>query len=65
MTEPRAYRPLYMEYITVGYIIRYEKSIYDMTEEQFINCCMFYSHGAMHPDKAAIIYAMLMEEARL
>lgn len=62
---PNAYRPLYMEYVTVGYILRYEKSVYEMTEEQFINSCLFYSHGAMSAFNARIIYKQLMEEAGL
>lgn len=65
MTEPLAYRPLYLEYITVGHILRHERSVYDMTEEQFVNCCMFYSHGAMSPFNARIIYNQLMKEAGL
>lgn len=62
---PNAYRPLYMEYVTVGYILRYEKSVYEMTEEQFINSCLFYSHGAMSAFNARIIYKQLMKEAGL
>jgi len=60
--EPLAYRPLHNEYLTVGYILRYEKSVYDMTEQEFINCCMFYSHGAMNPNRALDIYKSLMHE---
>lgn len=64
MTDtPRAYRPMYMEYYTVGYILRHEKSVYDMTEDEFINCCMFYSNGAMSAFNARIIYNQLMKEA--
>lgn len=59
------YRPLYIEYMTVGYILKYERSVYTMTEEQFINCCMFYSHGAMSPFNCRIIYKELMKEAGL
>ena len=63
--EPNAYRPLHVEYVTVGYILRYEKSVYEMTEEQFINSCMFYSHGVMSAFNARIIYNQLMKEAGL
>lgn len=63
--QPQAYRPLYLEYTTVGYVLRYEKSVYEMTEEQFVNCCMFYSHGGMSLFNARIIYNQLMKEAGL
>jgi len=59
---PRAYRPLYTEYITVGYILRNEP-VYDMTEEQFVGCCVFYSGYGMNPTLAKAIYRNLMEEA--
>lgn len=65
MNTPSGYRPLYNEYLAVGHILRHEKSVYDMTEREFVNCCMFYSHGVMHPDRALDIYKQLMEEARL
>lgn len=65
MTEPRAYRPLYSEYWMVGYILRNGKSVYEMTEEEFVNSCMFYSHGVMSPFNARIIYKQLMKEAGL
>lgn len=64
-TVPRAYRPLYMEYTTVGYVLRYEKSIYTMTQEEFIAACIVHSHGAMHPVRARTIYNKLMGEAGL
>ena len=63
--EPRAYRPLHMEYSTVGYILRHEKSVYEMTQDEFIAACMVHSHGAMHPVKARTIYNKLMGEAGL
>ena len=65
MSEPRAYRPLHVEYLTVGYILRNGKSVYEMTEEEFINSCLFYSHGAMSAFNARIIYKQLLEEAGL
>lgn len=65
MDIPNSVRPLYIEYMTVGHILRYEKSVYDMTEREFINCCMFYSHGSMSPNQASKIYWLLMEEAGL
>jgi hypothetical protein len=65
MEEPLAYRPLYNEYLTVGYILRYEKNFIDMTEEYFVNCCMFHSHGAMSPYRASEIYKLLMKDAGL
>lgn len=63
--EPNAYRPLYLEYATVGYILRYEKSVYEMTEDEFIAACMVHSHGAMSAFNARIIYNQLMKEAGL
>lgn len=65
MTEPRSYRPLYLEYNTVGYILRYEKSIYEMTKDEFVAACMVHSHGAMGPVRASIIYDQLRLEAGL
>lgn len=65
MTQPNAYRPLYLEYTTVGYILRYEKSVYDMTEEEFVTACMVHSYGAMSAFNARIIYNQLMKEAGL
>lgn len=62
---PRAVRPLYSEYVTIGYILRYEKSVYTMTEQEFINSCMFHSHGVMSPVRAFEIYWLLMKEAGL
>lgn len=63
--EPKAYRPLYGEYLTISYIIRDKKSIYNMTEQEFTTCCMIYSNGSMNPHRASEIYRLLMEEARL
>ena len=67
MTEPAiySYRPLYLEYATIGYILRYEKSVYTMTQEEFIAACMVHSHGYMHPSNARTIYNKLMGEAGL
>ena len=63
--EPRAFRPLFIEYSTIGYILRYEKSVYSMTPDEFVNCSMFYSHGAISPHIALRIYNDLMDEAGL
>jgi hypothetical protein len=63
--EPKAYKPLYGEYLTISYIIMDQKSIYNMTEQEFTNCCMFYSNGSMNPQRASEIYRLLMEEAGL
>lgn len=65
VTEPRAYRPLYIEYTTVGYILRYEKSVYEMTEQEFQTACMVHSNGCMNPVKALEIFQELKEEAGL
>ena len=65
MTEPRAYRPLYIEYSTVGYILRYEKSVYDMTEQEFQTACMVHSNGYMHPIRALEVFQELRKEAGL
>ena len=54
-----------MEYSTVGYILRLEKSVYEMTQDEFIAACIVHSHGAMHPVKARTIYNKLMGEAGL
>lgn len=54
-----------MEYNTVGYILRYEKSVYDMTEQEFVDACMVHSHGAMSAFNARIIYKQFMKEAGL
>jgi hypothetical protein len=63
--EPRAYRPLYMEYLTIGYILRYEKNIYDMTEQEFQTACMVHSNGYMHPNRPIEILRALKGEAGL
>jgi hypothetical protein len=65
VTEPRAYRPLYIEYTTVGYILRYEKSVYGMTEQEFQTACMVHSNGYMNPVRALEIFQELKEEAGL
>jgi hypothetical protein len=62
---PRSYRPLQIEYMTVGYILRYEKNVYDMTPMEFQTACMIYSNGYMNPNRAIDIYNALMEEAGL
>ena len=62
---PRAVRPLYSEYVTIGYILRYEKSVYDMTPMEFQTACMLHSNGFMNPKRALEIYHALMEEAGL
>lgn len=66
MTEPLAYRPLYLEYITVGKVLRYwAQDFYKITENQFVDHCMKESGGAMSAFNARIIYNQLMKEARL
>jgi hypothetical protein len=65
MRTPLTARPLYNEYLTIGYILRYEKIYYDMTRDEFVNCCMFHSHGSMSPYRAAEIYEQLMKDAGL
>ena len=65
MTAPRAYRPLYIEYTTVGYILRYEKSVYEMTQQEFQTACMVHSNGYMNPVRALEIFKELKEEAGL
>lgn len=65
MKTPLAYRPLYVEYITVGHILRHERNVYEMTEEQFVESCMFYSGFGMNPSTAKVIYRDLMNEAGL
>jgi hypothetical protein len=64
-STPNAYRPLYSEYYTVGYILRYEKNVYDMTEREFVDRCIFCSGGALNPKRAVEIYGLLKEEAGL
>jgi hypothetical protein len=63
--EPKAYKPLYGEYLTIACIIKDQKSIYNMTERQFVDACMLYSNGSMNPQRASEIYQLLMEEAGL
>lgn len=58
-------RPLFIEYETVGHILKYEKSVYTMPEDLFVGYCMYYSHGAMSPSKAREIHKQLMKEAGL
>lgn len=64
--EPNAHRPLYMEYVTVGKVLRYwAQDFYKITENQFIDHCMKESGGTMSAFNARIIYKQLMEEAGL
>lgn len=51
--------------MTIGYILRYEKSVYDMTPMEFQTACMVHSNGFMNPNRALKVYWLLMEEAGL
>jgi hypothetical protein len=62
---PRAVRPLYNEYLTIGHILRHESSYLNMTRSDFISMCMFYSNGYMNPARAAQIYTDLMNDCGL
>ena len=63
--ESRAVKPLYIEYLAVAAVIKLERNIYDMEEEEFVYHCMVHSHGYMNPQRAANIYKELMKEAGL
>ena len=59
----RLVRPMQMEYQTVGYVLRYEKSVYTMTDKEFVIACMVHSNGSMNPNRCKAIYSQLMDEA--
>lgn len=68
INEPaiRLVRPLQIEYMTVGKVIRYwGNDFYKITEQQFVDQCMKESGGGMHPLKLIGIYHQLMSEAGL
>jgi hypothetical protein len=65
MKTPNAYRPLYSEYLTVAAVIKLERNIYDMTEQEFQTLCMIHSNGSMNPKRAVEILRLLKEEAGL
>jgi len=65
VTTPRAYRPLYIEYQTVAAVIRLERNIYDMSEQEFMTHCMIHSNLTMDPKRAIEIFKLLKEEAGL
>jgi hypothetical protein len=63
---PRTVRPIQLEYLTVGYIVRwYSQDLYTLTEKQFVDECMMRSGGGMNPKRAVDIYNELMYEAGL
>lgn len=60
----RLVRPMQMEYITVGYVLRnLAYDFYSMTEKQFVLMCMEKSNGSMNPQRCQAIYKQLMDEA--
>lgn len=62
----RAYRPMQIEYMTVGKILRYlAYDFYKTTQKQFVIMCMEESNGSMNPDRCKAIYTQLMDEAGL
>lgn len=66
MNEPaiRLVRPMQMEYITVGYVLRnLAYDLYRITEKQFVDMCMEKSNGSMNPQRCRAIYKHLMDEA--
>jgi hypothetical protein len=62
--EPKAYRPLYNQYRTIGTIIE-QNDIYKMTEQEWQTQCMIHSNGNMHPIQALDIFRQLKREAGL
>lgn len=65
MKAPRLVKPLYNEYITVGYVLKNERFVYDFTEDEFIKACMIHANGSLNPSRLKEVYKMLMEEAGL
>lgn len=60
----RLFRPMQIEYITVGTILsNWKNYLYTSTEEEFIHKCMLLSNGSMNPDRVKAIYKQLMNEA--
>lgn len=68
INEPaiRLVRPLQMEYMTVGKVVRWwGKDFYRITEQAFVDHCMKESNGSMNPVRLRTIYNQLMSEAGL
>lgn len=66
MPAIRLVRPLQIEYITIGKVVRWwGPDLYRMTEDQFVNHCMKESNGSMNPVRLRTIYNQLMQEAGL
>lgn len=60
----RLVRPMQMEYLTVGKVLRWlAYDFYRITEKEFVDHCMNESHGSMNPDRLKAIYRQLREEA--
>lgn len=60
----RLVRPMQMEYITVGKVLRWwAQDFYRITEEQFVSHCMKESGGSMNPGRLKAIYSQLRQEA--
>lgn len=66
MNEPRAHRPMQIEYITVGGIfLLWGKEFYNKTQKEFVDECISLSKGTMHPDRCKALYKQFMDEAGL
>lgn len=62
----RLVRPLQIEYITVGMILKnWGEYFYQSTEKEFVDKCMKLSNGSMNPIRVKTIYNQLMHEAGL
>lgn len=60
----RLVRPMQMEYLVVGKVIRWlSYDLYRITEKEFVDHCMRESHGSMNPNRLKAIYKQLMDEA--
>lgn len=60
----RLVRPMQMEYITVGKVLRYwAQDFYRISEKLFVDHCMKESGGSMNPHRVRAIYKQLMDEA--
>ena len=60
----RLVRPMQMEYITVGTVLKWwAQDFYRITEKEFVDHCMKESNGSMNPDRVRAIYRQLREEA--
>lgn len=66
MRIPRTVRPLYMEYLVMGEMLRvFQPDLYEMTQEKFCTEAMRMSGGGMNPTRVVQIYHELMKEAGL